>query len=120
MTALPPIIASTSPSGHTVVQVAQPMHWALSMCGCCDFGPSEYTLPFSAAACARASRCFNFFRYPRRNSQQMTPAIASVISVSIRVCLQIAHHHDKYDMEDGQHGKRVAEWFVDDMPEMEH
>ena len=32
--ALPAIMASTSPSGQTLVQVPQPMQWAVSMCGC--------------------------------------------------------------------------------------
>src|SRR5271169_1646981 len=44
MTALPPSMASTSPSGQTVVQVAQPMQCELSICGCCDWGPAEYNL----------------------------------------------------------------------------
>ena len=34
MTALPPSIARTSPSGQTVVQAAQPMQCVASICGC--------------------------------------------------------------------------------------
>ena len=45
MTACPPSMASTSPSGQTVVHVAQPMQYCVSICGCWDCGPSERKRP---------------------------------------------------------------------------
>src|SRR6267143_1391394 len=54
-TAWPPSIARTSPSGHTMVHVAQPMQFVVSICGCCDCGPSDRRLPFCAASRARVS-----------------------------------------------------------------
>ena len=62
MTALPPSMARTSPSGHTAVQIWQPMQCVVSMWGCCARGPSEYISPFSAARRARASRRFRPIR----------------------------------------------------------
>src|SRR5579859_7679752 len=46
MTSWPPSMATTSSSGQTVVQVAQPMQYCVSMCGSCDCGPSERSVPF--------------------------------------------------------------------------
>src|SRR6267143_3920223 len=60
-TALPPNMASTSPSGQTCVQIAQPMHHMLSICGCWDWGPLEYIFPFASDSRALASLSFNFF-----------------------------------------------------------
>src|SRR5882762_5533490 len=65
-TALPPNMASTSPSGHTCVQIAQPMHHTLSICGCWAWGPLEYVFPFSSDARARASLFFKWFWYTRK------------------------------------------------------
>ena len=56
MAALPPMTASTLPSGQTSTQAPHPMQWEMSMCGCCARGPSEKSLPRSAAARAARSR----------------------------------------------------------------
>ena len=53
--ALPPITANTSPSGQTSTHAPHPMQWFASMWGCCARGPSETSLPRSAAASAAAS-----------------------------------------------------------------
>src|SRR3990170_2723557 len=63
MAALPPSMASTSPSGHACVQVAQPMHRVESMFGCWALGAPENNLPFSAAARAFASPLLSLWRY---------------------------------------------------------
>src|SRR5260370_2576352 len=73
MTAWPANIARTSPSGQTMVHVAQPMQYVVSICGCCDWGPSERRLPFWAASRERASRASCPLRYRRtKKSVRMT------------------------------------------------
>jgi len=62
ITAWPPSMASTSPSGQTSVQPPQPMQLLVSMWGCMPRGPEENSFPFSEAARERASLFFIFIR----------------------------------------------------------
>src|SRR5580704_11614728 len=72
-------MASTSPSGQTVVQVAQPMHHSASICGCWDCGPSDRNVPFFWASWAASSRRSCSFRYRRTKNSVIVNAMSRPI-----------------------------------------
>src|ERR1700675_3067033 len=105
MTAFPPNMASTSPSGQTVVQAAQPMQEFASIFGCCDCGPREMILPFSAAERASASRFFKPRRCITRKGRMMGAAMKKEMKLSILFCSAsdaIAHDQHQTDVKDRQ------------------
>src|SRR5882672_7466040 len=76
ITACPASMASTSPSGQTIVHVAQPMQLEVSIWGCCDCGPSDRIFPFSADSRARTSLAFCWLRYRRTKINVIVKAIS--------------------------------------------
>src|SRR5207245_314683 len=85
MTALPPSMPRTSPSGQAMVQAAQPIQCVASICGCCARGPSERHFPFSAAWRACASLLFRFLRWPRTKNSIRTAARMKATMESIKL-----------------------------------
>jgi len=90
MTAWPASIARTSPSGQTVVHVAQPMQCVVSICGCCDCGPVRTQLPLARLAGASLlSPALRFEISPHvkerndRGNQEAEKVIREVIHIAI-------------------------------------
>ena len=82
--ALPPSMASTSPSGHASTQVPHPIQDSRLMWGCWARGPSEKSFPCSAASMAAFSRFLWPNQYRTTKNRTTAAATSQLYRFSIR------------------------------------